>query len=280
MLFLLLWLGFWVWVLKSFYRWVTRGVARAFSGAWDSLFANDDVPSWQRATYEVRTVENAPVNPQAALSAAPVTDDLERTLRAEEASATALARSIGDHRNAARDATKRASEWRVKAETAVTAARDDLARQALAEAQDCDDEATHALAVIAELQPILDSYEAEIAGLRRELEDGKRRQLVANARIERAQAGQRAARSLEPEGQAALVRATEAYERRADLAEGELEARKIGGGFGRKGQATGVMAPALPAPDTLVPLETAKRWDAAIERQLTEIKNRQGKSAA
>lgn len=275
-LFVLAWLAFWIWILKSFYRWVTRGIARAFSGAWDSMFRGSAGQQWERNDYSRLAAIDEERTRQPGPTLNRMTGDLEQALREEEHSATELARTIGEHRRNLRAFRKQAAEWRERASTAVDKGRDDLARNALGEAQRCDDGATKCEALIAELQPILDSYEREIDQLRGHLDEGLRRQLVADARVQRAQAGQRAARWLSPEMQAQLDDLTDAAERKADLAEGQWQAQKMGGGFGRKG----LSPSALPSPDLSIPSRTVERWDAAIERQLAEIKTRAGQNAA
>lgn len=292
----LIWFGFWVWVLRGVYRWITRGLGEAFAGTWDTMISSGVSVSTQQPDYERREVINPPAHGRASVAPSSpavhaVTGDLEATLREEEASATELARAIGDHRRSMAASLKKAAEWRDRAEAAVAKGRDDLARAALEEAQRCDEAMEKAEAVIAELQPILDSYEAEIDALRRQLDEGLRRKLVAEARMERARAGQRAARWLTPDAQAQMTEVMNEEERRADLAEGQWEAQKLGGtsapaAFGRKGlpapttpvKALGAaLTPLEPAP---ISAETERRWDAAIERQLAELKSRSGSNAA
>jgi len=291
LLFGLIWFGFWIWVLRGAYRWVTRGLGRAFVGTWDAMFDAVGAAAPITRDYERREVVNPSTSPNAASPADHVASDLERTLRQEEASAAHLAQAIGANRRSMAPAPKRAPERRPPAQAAGPPRPDDLARDALAQAQACDEAVGQAEEVIAELQPILDSYEAEIDALRRQLDDGLRRKLIAEARMERARAGQRAARWLSPEAQASMTEVMNAEERRADLAEGEWEAAKLGrpaspGAFGRKGAATAAL-PAPPAAATLTPIapapisaETERRWDAAIERQLAELKTRSGSHAA
>jgi phage shock protein A len=275
-LFMLAWFAFWIWVLKCFYSWVTRGIARAFSGVWASMFRGAAGQQWDRDDYDRLAAAGAERLRQPGPTLNRMTGDLEQALREEEHSATELARTIGEHRRNLRAFRNQADEWRGRAASAVGKGRDDLARSALGEAQRCDEGAAKCEALLGELQPILDSYEREIDQLRGHLDEGLRRQLVADARVERARAGQRAARWLSPDMQAQLDDLTDAAERKADLAEGQWQAQKMGGGFGRKG----LPPAALPAPDLSIPSKTVERWDAAIERQLSDIKKRSDQNAA
>lgn len=265
----LIWVAFWIWALKAAYGKIASTFGNALSGDWSAAFRGSAGREWDRDAYARLSQVDQRRQNAAPPSLDEMTDDLEATLREEEASAAELTDAIRQREENIRGLHRHAADWRERAGVAVAKGRDDLARQALAEAQDCDTKAAASERAVAELRTILDSYTDEIATLRQRLNEGLSRKLVAEARLERARIGQRASRLLQDDGTDKLDQAIDRFERQADTAEGQWQAQALGG-FGRKKVSA---APSLPAPETIPP-DVTKRWDAAIERQLQELKRR------
>lgn len=265
------WFAFWVWVLKGLYRAVTNGIGSAMSGDWGGSVRGTVGREWTAAEFSRLAQMDTQAQRHQPQSIDHLTGDLETTLRDEEASAREIEDAIAKRRNAIAQMKLTADEWRNRAEVAVSKGRDDLARQALTEAQQCEEGVKSYEAAIAELRPILDSYTDEIDELRRRLNEGLNRKLLAEARMVRAQNGERAHRLLQSES-ADLEVAAARYERQADLAEGRWQSQKMGASFGKRV----LPVPAAPMLEADVPVEVTKRWDAAIERQLQDLKRREG----
>ncbi len=217
----LIWVAFWIWALKAAYGKIAATFGNALSGDWGTAFRGSAGREWDRDAYARLTRVDRTQQKIAPPSLDEMTDDLEATLREEEASAAELTDAIRQREENIRVLQGHAADWRERAGVAVAKGRDDLARQALAEAQDCDAKAKASEQAVAELRTILDSYTDEIATLRQRLNEGLSRKLVAEARLERARIGQRASRLLQDDGTDKLDQAMDRFERQADTAEGQ-----------------------------------------------------------
>ena len=196
-----------------------------------------------------------------------LTDEMERALASERASATELVAQATQRQQMLSDAEKAVADWDDKAKLAVDKGRDDLARAAISERQNAAKRADNLREEIARIDDLLRGYQVEIRTLQTRLAEIYRRQSFAAARIDRAENSARAHELLSGDKWEEALPGFDSLDREADMAEARAEALTLGAprGFGRK-----LAAPA-PTLSALTPLPSA---DPRIEAELAELKAR------
>jgi len=198
-----------------------------------------------------------------------LTDDMERALASERASATELVAQATQRQQMLTDAEKAVVDWDDKAQLAIDKGRDDLARAAIGERQSASKRADSLREEIARIDELLRGYQVEIRSLQTRLAEIYRRQSFAAARIDRAENSARAHELLSGDKWEEALPGFDSLDREADMAEARAEALTLGAprGFGRR-----IAAPA-PTLSALTPLPSV---DPRIEAELAELKARMG----
>ena len=196
-----------------------------------------------------------------------LTDEMERALASERASATELVSQATQRQQMLNDAEKAVADWDDKARLAVDKGRDDLARAAITERQHAAKRAESLRDEIARIDELLRGYQVEIRSLKTRLGEIYRRRSIAAARIDRAENSARAHELLNGNKWEEALPGFDSLDREADMAEARAEAMTLGAShsFGRK------IAALAPTVSALTPLPSV---DPRIEAELTELKAR------
>ncbi len=116
-----------------------------------------------------------------------------------------------------------ANDWQNKAELAIQKDRDDLARSALIEKQKLSEESEQVNKELAEVERVLSSFQADIATLQAKLADAKQRQKSMMVRQQSSQQRLKVREQLVSNNVEEMMHRFEAYERRLDNIEAEVE---------------------------------------------------------
>ena len=210
----------------------------------------------------LHSVDEAPPEPVDSL-----TDEMERALASERASATELVSQATQRQQMLTDAEKAVADWDDKAQLAVDKGRDDLARAAIAERQNAAKRADSLREEISRIDELLRGYQVEIRSLQTRLAEIYRRQSFAAARIDRAENSARAHELLSGDKWEEALPGFDSLDREADMAEARAESMTLGAsrGFGRR------IAPPAPSLSALTPLPSV---DPRIEAELAALKAR------
>ena len=157
-----------------------------------------------------------------------IIQEMEETLVEVRSS---CARIIADKKEATRRLQRlrhEADEWENKAKLAVSKARDDLARAALVEKSEIEEELTAVDAEMDLLDSHLETMNDEIAQLQVKLDDAKAKQKALLLRANTAQSRYKMKRQLRRDNLENAFNKFEAFERRMDELEGHVESMDIG----------------------------------------------------
>ena len=157
-----------------------------------------------------------------------IIQEMEETLVEVRSS---CARIIADKKEATRRLQRlqhEAGEWESKAKLAVSKSRDDLARAALAEKSDIEEEVKSVEAELDLLDSHLETMNDEIAQLQVKLDDAKAKQKALLLRANTAQSRYKMKRQLRRDNLENAFNKFEAFERRMDELEGHVESMDIG----------------------------------------------------
>ena len=144
---------------------------------------------------------------------------------------TQSARLIADKKEVARQQTRlqsEAAEWGRKAELALSKDREDLAREALREQIEAADQADLLEAELDQIARSIDGLTGDVEALQQKLLDAKTRRKALILKSETAQSRKGVRRQLHDVNLDEAMSKFDAFERRIDELEGELEAYDIG----------------------------------------------------
>lgn len=157
-----------------------------------------------------------------------IIQEMEETLVEVRSS---CARIIADKKEATRRLQRlrnEAGEWENKAKLAVSKSRDDLARAAIAEKAEVEEEAAATEAELDMLESHLDTLNDEIAQLQVKLDDAKAKQKALLLRANTAKSRYKMKSQLRKDNLENAFNKFEAFERRMDELEGHVESMDIG----------------------------------------------------
>lgn len=157
-----------------------------------------------------------------------IIQEMEETLVEVRSS---CARIIADKKEATRRLQRlqnEANEWENKAKLAVSKSRDDLARAAIAEKAEVEEEATATEAELDMLESHLDTLNDEIAQLQVKLDDAKAKQKALLLRANTATSRYKMKSQLRKDNLENAFNKFEAFERRMDELEGHVESMDMG----------------------------------------------------
>lgn len=144
---------------------------------------------------------------------------------------TSSARVIADRKTAARRVGRMHQEiedWESKAELAISKGREDLARAALSEKQQVEQEVTAIESELSQLDEQLEHLNDEIGQLQSKLTEAKAKQKAASMRQASVQTRMKVKRQVQREAIDAAFSKFDHFERRMDNLEGQLEAMDLG----------------------------------------------------
>ncbi len=157
-----------------------------------------------------------------------IIQEMEETLVEVRSS---CARIIADKKEATRRLHRlqnEAGEWENKAKLALSKSRDDLARAAIAEKSEVEEEVAATEAELEMLESHLDTLNDEIAQLQVKLDDAKAKQKALLLRANTAKSRYKMKSQLRRESLDNAFNKFEAFERRMDELEGHVESMDIG----------------------------------------------------
>jgi phage shock protein A len=185
--------------------------------------------------------------------------EMEDTLVEIKASCAAAMASRKKLERALGEARARADQWNDRAKIAVEKGRDDLAREALVERRRYLDRVESLQRESAQTEALVEQYQSDIMQLEEKLASAREKQRVLVQRHVHAQQKKKAQGEIRRVDTAGTLVRFEKFETRIDRMEAEADLVN----YGRK--------PSLD--DKFAELET----DEEIERQLTELKQQQGR---
>lgn len=167
----------------------------------------------------------------------PMTDQMEVALRAARATVTDLDARIAGWRRSLDSLETAMAEWGERAQVAVQADREDLARLAIGERQAASAKASEIQGDLREIEQLRATSRGDIAELEERLSNTWRREVVVKSRMDVATSSLRARELLYGERTKDALAQLDALEQEAALTEGKAAAMRLGErpAFGRRG---------------------------------------------
>ena len=232
----LLFFVFWFWMMVAGLKSIARACGKVGKwlctpwGSTDDLMPTLRGPigqSWSADEYR----HYAAIEARSPVPEIPaVMQGMEQALDQEKRTAEQLGNDINRWQQAINELNRAADIFTEKAATALAAGRNDLARAAITERQNAQQQARQLESDVVEMRRLLTSHASDIQSLETKLSTIYRRNHLAETRLSAAETSARAREMLYGEQVKDALSRFEELERAADLAEGRADALALGSG--------------------------------------------------